>query len=180
MSPSTESPEDPSPTPSETLLGPFIFRAAIARTRSSAGGSGWHYVPVPEEVVLTLRGAGVRRVFGEVDGHEFHRTLHLTAAGLGRIRFGTRWLRDAGLILGQKVTVAIRPEAEDHVEVPIELEEALGATSAAREGWDRLTPGRRRSLAYSVERAKRPSTKVRRAEGIVDEILLEMGLDPDA
>ena len=57
-----------------TDRGPsFIFRAAIHRTRSSAGRSGWHYVPVPEEVVRKLGDAGMRRVFGEVDGHEFRR-----------------------------------------------------------------------------------------------------------
>lgn len=160
--------------------GPFIFRVAIARRRSNAGDSGWHYVPVPEEVVLTLREAGVKRVFGEIDGHEFHRALHVNAAGLGRLHFGARWLGDAGLIMGQKVTVAIQPEAADHVEVPAELEEALSARSTAREGWEQLTPGRRRSLAYSVERAKRAATKVRRAERIVDDVLMEMGLDPDA
>lgn len=157
----------------------FIFRTAIARTRSRAGESGWHYVPVPEEVVLRLREAGVKRVHGEVDGHEFHRALHLNTSGLGSLRFGARWLGDAGLMMGQKVTVAIRPEAADYVAIPQELEDALEGSPAAMEGWRGLTPGRRRSLAYSVERAKRASTRIRRAERIVDDILLEMGLDPD-
>ncbi len=156
-------------------VGPFVFPARVARH----GDSHMHYDPVPEEVVLALRDAGVRRVVGELDGHPFERALHVDAAERGSLRFGIGWLRDARIILGQKVTVFLRPDDPNRVEVPAELAAALEKTPQSLELWQALTPGRRRSLAYSVERGKRPETRLRRSERIVDDLLLEAGLDPD-
>jgi hypothetical protein len=158
--------------------GPHIFPATVRR--GSARSGGMTHVEVPEEVVLALKDAGVRRVQGELDGHPFARALHVDRSGLGALRFGRTWLRDAGVTLGQRVILMIEPEPNpDQVEPPPELREALDARPTAWEGWKAARTGHRRSLAYSVERGKREETRNRRAERIVDDLLLEMGLDPD-
>ena len=54
--------------------------------------------------------------------------------------------------------------------MPPELAAALAHDAEARERWDTFTPGRQRSLAVQVERARRPETRERRALDLARQI----------
>ena len=77
------------------------------------------------------------------------------------------------------MTLFLQVDPPDAVQIPEELQAALESDPRAQAEWARLTPGRRRTLAYSVERGKRPETRRRRAGAVVDELLLDAGVDPD-
>lgn len=62
------------------------------------------------------------------------------------------------------------------MDVPDELSLLFDADPEVEHLWEDLTPGRQRSLVYGVERAKRPETRRRRAEAIVEDLLDEFGL----
>ncbi|MEM0960990.1 MAG: YdeI/OmpD-associated family protein [Bacteroidota bacterium] len=67
------------------------------------------------------------------------------------------------------VTVAEDPDP-DRVDLPDELQAALDLDPVASAAWRALTPGRQRTLAYGVGRAKRPETRVRRALALLDQV----------
>jgi len=159
---------------------PALFRERVQVDRTVPSGYMKHFVSVPENVAKALGLSGPVRVRGEVEGASFSRVLHWSGEGRPYLRFGEGWLRDAGVQPGDRVTVVLeRDPSPDSVEIPAELADALSARPEAEEAWAEFTPGKRRTLAYGVERAKRQATRERRAEKVVDEILLDLGLDPD-
>ncbi len=157
-----------------------IFREWIQVDRNVPAGYMKHFVAVPDAVVAELGLEGGGRVRGALNEVAFSRVLQRRDDGSVYLRFGEGWLRDAGAHPGERVTVLLQPDPDpNHVEVPAELAEALEAHPEASAAWASFTPGRRRTLAYGVERAKRPETRRLRAEGVVDGILLDLGIDPD-
>lgn len=158
----------------------MIFRAPLQIDRNVPAGYMKHFVAVPDAVLEELGLDGRARVRGSLNELAFSRVLHQRDDGSVYLRFGEGWLRYAQAHPGDRVTIVLQPDPDpNHVEIPAELAEAIEAHPAASDAWASFTPGKRRTLAYGVERAKRPETRVLRAEKVVDEILLELGLDPD-
>ncbi|MEQ8848187.1 YdeI/OmpD-associated family protein [Botrimarina sp.] len=81
-----------------------------------------------------------------------------------------RFLKRLRCEAGDRVFVRFSVADQDRVDVPIELERALEASSRLKKLWNELTPGRRRGLAYRVGSAKRPDTRRRRVEQVLEEI----------
>jgi len=71
---------------------------------------------------------------------------------------------------------APRKKTASPVELPAELEAALGAAKGGRAAFDGLTPGRQRDYAEHIATAKREATKLSRLEKIVPMILAGVGL----
>jgi len=138
---------------------PLLFAPEIER------GYMKHYVPVPEDVARALE--GVERLVGSLDGRRFRRVLHERPDGSPCLKLGVSWLRDAGLNEGDLLEVELAPDPDpDRVELPEELERALDDDPEAAFAWRELTPGKQRTLAYGVARAKRPETRMRRARAL--------------
>lgn len=137
-----------------------------------------HFVAVPSVLARRFSDAGHSRLSGSIDGTPFSRAVFRTPDGETRLRFGMGWLRDAGLTVGDVVTVILDADQDpDRVDVPEELGALLETNPVAEHAWEELTAGRRRSLVYGVEQAKRPETRQRRARAVVDQVLAEFGLD---
>ena len=64
--------------------------------------------------------------------------------------------------VGDNVTVRFRVADQDHVDVPVALEDAVTANAEATAVWDELTPGKRRALAHHVRSAKTGKTRSKR------------------
>lgn len=136
---------------------PLTFAAPVLR-----GTDGMHYVPLPVEAVEAFR--GVRRVIAVLNEHETRRAILSRASGERFLAVGLPVLRAAGLAEGETVvvTLAVDPEP-DRIDLG-PLADVLAADDAARERFEAMTPGRRRSLAYYVTSAVRPETQRSRAE----------------
>lgn len=147
------------------------FSAELEEAGSKEDGYTTRFVEVPQHVIDALSEADSRRVIGSINGTEFRRALHPRANGTSFLMFGKGWLRDAGINVGDEVDIELEPDPDpDFVLIPEELEVALEFEPLAKAAWDKLTPGRQRSLAYSVDRAKRPETKVNRALAIAEKL----------
>ncbi len=130
-----------------------------------------HFVPVPNHVAEAIDGAGVKRLAGFLNGYPFRRVLHDQRGGGRCLKFGKGWLREAGLSTGAEVFVMLGPDPNpDAVDLPEEFEEALAAAPDVAAIWAGLTPGKRRTLAYGIARAKRPETRVRRVEALLTKL----------
>lgn len=131
------------------------------------------YLPIPEHIAASLSDAGIRRVAGRLDEHDFRRSLQPAPDGGHCLRFGKRWMRDAGLEIGSEVWVELNAESDDTVIVPPELKAALAEMPAAAAKWNALSPGRRRGWSHHVERAKRPATREKRARAVLEGLLAD-------
>ncbi len=151
----------------------FEFPASI-RVAPVDPGYMRHYIPVPPAIAEALAAAGARRVNGRIEEATFSRAVQKGHDGQPCLRFGNRWLADAGLSAGDDVWVELAMDPDpDAVEVPPELHAALADRPEALPRWNALSPGRRRSWAHHVDRAKRAATRIRRAEAVVDGLLDE-------
>jgi hypothetical protein len=147
----------------------WTFASAVELDPTVLDGSMKHHVPLPEDAPAELA-VGVR-VAGTLAGTRFSRVVATSGDGRRTLRFGEGWLRDVQLGPGDPVAVELDLGADpDHVDVPEELAEALEADPQLQHLWESLTPGRRRTLAYPVDRAKRPETRRRRVEAVVAEL----------
>ncbi|MBN8882395.1 MAG: DUF1905 domain-containing protein [Salana multivorans] len=76
---------------------------------------------------------------------------------------------DLGVEIGQDVTVVIAlDEAPRAVEVPAELAAVLDGDAGLRSAWDALAFSHRREHARAVAEAKRPETRQRRVDAVVE------------
>ena len=80
------------------------------------------------------------------------------------IMLSKRVLKERNLIVGSPIDVAIRIADQDGVEMPEELERALQKNPSARREWEKMTPGKRRGLAYHVTAAKTAPTRQKRVD----------------
>lgn len=155
-----------------TLPSAFEFTAPVLFDPEVDDGYMKHFIPIPDAVARSLDAAGAVRLAGTLDDRTFRRAMHRRPDGSRCLKFGQAWLREAGLFDGAEVHVTLGPDPDpDHVDLPDELAAALQADPEATAAWQSLTPGRQRTLAYGVTRAKRPATRQRRAAAVLEEVV---------
>jgi hypothetical protein len=144
------------------------FRAEL---RPVEGGT---FVDIPPEAVEALEATGRTSVVGTIDGRPFkHQFMPYVFEGEGRkvVMAVNKATRTAlGKAVGDTVEFELardaRPRSAD-VTVPAELVAALASDPAAKAAFDALAPSHRREFAEHVAEAKRPDTRVRRANAVV-------------
>ena len=148
------------------------FTTEVCFDEEERDGYMKHYVPVPDAIAEALMPTkGQPRLVGTLDGVAFTRVLTPHRDGGYCLKFGAGWLRDAGFEVGMSVEVAVGPDPNpDHVEIAAELEEALRGEPAIAAFWQTVTSGKGRTLAYPVDRAKRPETRHRKATWVIAEV----------
>ena len=155
---------------------PHRFEGPIERhmIEAKAGDRALAYFVVwlPEALHanLPLEGNPKLRVAGEIAEMPF--TGAWQAWRGGRYLMMPRAVMDErDLALGDEVEVRFAVADQDAVDVPPALA-ALLREDTTRDGWERLTVGRRRALAHYVASAKRDETRSRRLAEV------ESALDP--
>lgn len=110
------------------------------------------------------------RVKGEMAGMDFEGAWQPQ-------KDGPRWLmvpkhiqKATGLQIGDQIHLAFGVADQNAVTEPPELQDALQEAPEAREAWDALSPGKRRGMCYTVEKAKAPATKQKRIAEIFDQL----------
>ena len=134
------------------------------------GRATYTVVRLPADVVAAL--GPTRRVEGEFADHPVNLAISRAPAEVIDGPFlwaGQNLLDRIGLAPGEVFEARLRPAPDDLVEVPRDVTLALRSAGLA-ETWEALTPGRRRSLLYPVETAKRPDTRARRITRLLQEI----------
>lgn len=152
-----------SPTPSAT------FQAVL-----EAGGPSFmptQIIVVPEAAWLAVGGKATKRVVATLNGHAERLGL-LPLEGGGRYLMLRKSLcQHLGLALGQAVDVSLTPDLDpEHVDLPDELAEALGAWPEAEAAFARQSGAMRRAIARKVADAKRPDTRARYAVELAERL----------
>ncbi|MEL7543618.1 MAG: YdeI/OmpD-associated family protein [Pseudomonadota bacterium] len=144
------------------------FEAPLAH--HDVGSKRYQYVVVyvPDEVAraLPLSEFPRLRIEGEINDQPFEAALN-PSGGVWSLMV-PKSVRDAtGLDLGDVADVRFRVGDQDHVDVPVELRDALAGDERARAAWHEMTPGKQRGWAYLVGKPKREETRHRKAAVVV-------------
>lgn len=146
---------------------PFAFDAPIAR--KSLGTLRYTVVFAPPEIVAGLPVEKARhiRIEADVAGFPLRGALQ-PARGRWFLMLPKALFKATGVAIGDVVSVHFRLDDPEQVELPEELATLLGASAKFRKGWDALSVGKQRALAYRVASAKRAPTRAARVEEIRD------------
>ena len=79
-----------------------------------------------------------------------------------------RVMKQCGVTIGDRVSVGFEIDDQDAVDVPTELANALEQDELAARIWRELTPGKQRGFSYMVDSAKRPATRICRANEVLE------------
>ncbi len=87
------------------------------------------------------------------------------------IMLGKHFLEKSELSPGQEVSLEIKKDVSEYgMPMPIELSEVLSTDDEGSLGFDALTPGKKRSIMYFIEKAKQLDTRITRALLVVENI----------
>ena len=154
----------------------LVFAAPLVQRYMGTNARGrLHYsvVYVPEEVIERA-GLGPReraRMTGTIEDQPV--ALALTPdRDRGHYLMVSKGLqRKLRCHSGDMLRVVCRLVDPNQVEVPAELEAALGKDTPARHLWRELTPGRQRTWTTYVDRAKQAATREKRCREVVQRVL---------
>ncbi|MDX2174957.1 MAG: YdeI/OmpD-associated family protein [Candidatus Sumerlaeia bacterium] len=142
---------------------PHRFTGAVARLRMGSMAFTCVYLPEELERALPFDRHPRLRIEALVAGKPLNGALQ-PSGGRHFLMLSRRVLAERRLVLGATVEVAFRIADQDAVEMPAELERALAKNPSARREWEKMTPGKRRGLAYHIAAAKTAPTRAKRVD----------------
>lgn len=139
-----------------TVIAPYNTAGCIELTEEQAAALGEARQP---PVVVTVGHRSVRVRVSRMSGSP---CVFLSKANRAAL----------GVQIGNEVDVMIAPDLEERVIVPPQpIQERLDADTSLRAAWERLPYSHQREWAMAVDGAKRPETKERRVEKMVEKLL---------
>ena len=147
---------------------PRAKRVKFTTTLELAGKTATGMV-VPDELVEKLGAGRGPPVKVTIRGYTYPNTIAVMG-GRYMIGVSAEHRTGAGVAAGDKVEVTLELDAQPRtVDVPADLAKALKA-AGVRDAFDRLAFTYRKEHARSVEEAKKPETRARRVEKIVESL----------
>jgi len=144
---------------------------AIKRFRAKLGSAGRPlFVIVPFDVKKEF-GRARPPVKASVNGHSYHSTI-CVYDGKYYLPVRSDHREAAGVKAGDIVEVTLAPDTEvREVEVPAELETVFAKNRQAKASWERLSYTSKKEHAVAILTAKRPETRARRLQRILETLV---------
>jgi hypothetical protein len=129
----------------------------------------WTFLVLPREASARLPTRGMATADVELGGHRFRATLQPDGRGGHWLKVSAAQREAAGLQVGDRVAVALRPAPEAlEPQVPADLRRALAGAPDAAWQWSALTPAARRDWVQWLDSAKQAATRERRIASSCD------------
>ncbi|MBM3277223.1 MAG: DUF1905 domain-containing protein [Candidatus Handelsmanbacteria bacterium] len=152
-------------------VSPPKFAAKLLRPAQADRAAPWAYVVLPKEVSDTLPRRGRTTVACTLNGHGFRATLEPDGQLSHWLRLDAELLAAAGAAIGEVVTFAIQPLAQEpDPEVPADLDAALAACPEARAVWDGTTAIARLDWIHWITSARQGATRAKRIGSACDQL----------
>ncbi len=119
--------------------------------------------PELEAALPFKKGTPRLRIDGELEGIPVSLAWQPSRGGPHYVMVSPELCKQAGVKVGDEVTLRFNLADPNRVPLPEELEQLLRESGEGTALWEAQTPGRRRSLMHLVESAKSPATRARRA-----------------
>jgi uncharacterized protein YdeI (YjbR/CyaY-like superfamily) len=147
------------------------FRAIL---EPSGMGLKSTFAVLPFDIAKAWPGLRVRRVTGEINGFAFQTALFPTPRGHGFI-VNKKMLAGAGLRQGDKAVIRLEPNLEPRSEaMPEELIRAIRGAPGLRKWFEKLPPGHKRWIAYTIAEPKSAPARQKRADDMAERLYLTM------
>jgi hypothetical protein len=149
----------------------FTFDSHILFDPEIDRGYMKYYVPFPDKIAALFEQADVTHVEGTLNGQSFRRAIQRGHDGSRRLMFGKIWLEQATLEVNMPVMVNVVPDPDpSRIELPDELAAELHNNPDLERIWESLSVSKRKTLAYGIARAKRPETRQKRSQDLLEEL----------
>jgi hypothetical protein len=140
------------------------FRAEVEPNEPMRG------LEVPADVVEALGDGKRPRVTVTLNGHSWSTRIAIMR-GRHLVGLSNAHRAATGVVVGEHVDVEVELDTEPvTVEEPADLASALATDRLARAAYDRLTSNRRKQHVRMIEDAKRPETRARRINKLMDQL----------
>lgn len=139
----------------------------------------WSYnIIVTDEVRGAFKKQNIKRFICTIDNHPpFHAAFMAQNKGEFFIKLNEEKMKKFGLQLGQEVYVKLVEDNSKYgMELPIEFEEVLLSDVEGAQFFEKLTPGKQRSLIYMVAKVKSSDIKITKALTILDHLKANNGV----
>jgi hypothetical protein len=151
---------------------PKSFRAVLTR---SGDALNWVIVTIPFDVAKLWGKRGQIRVKGEINGFAFRTSLFPTGKGTHVMIVNKKMQKGARIAPAMEAAFRLEPDLEKRgVTVPVELERALKAEKQLKRYYESFNDSMRRYLGGWVGEGKQASTREKRAEQLVERLILTM------
>ena len=145
------------------------FKARLRRPAKPDGDAPWAFVVLPREASDTLPRRGRTSIEGTLEGHGFRATLEPDGQLSHWLRVDKALLDDAGVAIGDDVTLEIRPVAhEPEPGLPADLRAALAAAPDAQAAWKATTTIAQVDWIHWITSAKQARTRTQRIANACD------------
>jgi hypothetical protein len=142
--------------------------------RVAGGPRGRAEIAVPFDPDAAWGAKAEHPVGGTVNGHRVRGTVQRGPGGW-TLTAGPAWLRDAGVAIGDDVTVELEPEGPQREDLADDIAAALAASPAAAAFFDTLAQFYRKAyLRWIDATTRRPELRAARIAEVVD--LLAAGI----
>lgn len=150
---------------------PITFSGTVGRLSSDK--YQWTVLYVPEATSAALpKSVGARpRIIAAIRGEVIRCAMQPMGGGRHFIMVSKRLQKLLKAGVGDTLEVSFTFDDPDAVDMPPALTKALARNASARREWEKLTPGRRRGLAYHIASAKTEPTRDKRVRDVLDGLL---------
>ena len=149
------------------------FRAPLEATGTSLR---WVIARVPVDLKKAWPMWKSRRVFGEINGFPFKTALIPGTKGQGHVLIVNKKMQaGARARAGERALIRLTPDlGELVIDLPPEFAKILKSDRALKKWFDAISPSMRKGLANLVAEAKTIETRQKRAESLVESLMLAM------
>lgn len=136
-----------------------------ATLETHGNGNGWHFIKVSRKTGERLPSDGKsRRVVCTLNGKESFQCALMLSQGDFYILVNKRIRTALGAVEGDILKVTLEPDTSKYgLPMPEEFKEVLNQDTEGNELFHALTPGKQRSLIYTVSSAKDVDIRIHRA-----------------
>jgi hypothetical protein len=147
-----------------------MAKASFRAELRSTGRGGGHLIEVPPDVIEKLGGKGRIAIRATFDGVPYRGSI-VRMGGAMMLGVTKGIMEQAGVDVGDTLRVVVEnDDAPREVPVPAELTAAFRRNARTRRAWDALSYTARKEHAASIESAKKPETRARRVEKVLDSL----------
>jgi hypothetical protein len=134
------------------------------------GRATYTILRVPPAAEAALAATRAHRVEGEINEHPVNLALTRAPHVEGVFLWAGQSLLDRlGVKPGQPLEIRLKAAADDRVDTSPDVEAAL-CTAGLLSAWERLTPGKRRSLLYRIDSARTDPTRAKRIAALIESL----------
>lgn len=156
----------------------MVMEQLVLKVNKFEEGLWSFYLLLPEDLSKKYIDQGIKRLMCSINGNEaFHTGLMPDGKGGWFIMLNKDKMKRYKLTLGDVVGVSIKPDESKYgMPMPEAFEELLYQDPEGSKYFESLTPGKKRSLIYIVDKPKSENLKISKAIIILEHLKANHGL----